>query len=71
MVTSGTIAAGTGVVPGDAVKFSAASTLVIDPGAVFDGDVVTNSSVSVVLASGGNGTVSGLGTTLTGLTNIT
>jgi hypothetical protein len=68
LTTSGTIAGGaegrgsTNGAMGDAVKFGAAGTLNVDPGAVFNGLVVANASVNDLLAL--SGTQSG-GTTIT------
>jgi hypothetical protein len=77
---SGTIAGGaagvingvTGIA-GDAVEFGTISaTLAITSKAVFVGDIVANSAVNdtLVLDAGGNGTVSGLGLSVTGFNTI-
>ena len=81
LIAQGTIIGGTPVqdndrtVPaGDAVSFgSVAGTLLIDPSARFSGDIVANSTVNDVLALGGEtaGTLTGLGTNVTGFTTIT
>ena len=60
---------------GDAVQFgSLAATLVIDPGAVFTGQVAANSSVNDVLelaqGNGNQGTLSSLGTQFTGFSDL-
>jgi len=56
---------------GDAVQFGAvASTLIVDPGAVFDGNVVANDSVDDVLELNGSGALAGLGTQFTGFSTI-
>ena len=80
VVTSGTIAGGAGGygsygsgAAGDAVQFgSVAGTLVIDPGAVFTGDIVANTAVrdTLVLAGHAAGTLSGFGSAITGITDI-
>jgi autotransporter family porin len=72
---AGTISGGSNSYGGmnDAVQFgSLAATLVIDPGAVFDGNVAGNSAVHDVLELSGTaaGTLSGLGTQFTGFTTI-
>jgi hypothetical protein len=81
LTTSGTIsggAGGTGTTTGaagDAVKFgSAASTLVVDPGAVFNGHVVANASVNDGLELSGTqagGTAIKLGTEFTNFSTLT
>jgi hypothetical protein len=81
LITSGTIsggAGGTGTTTGaagDAVQFgSAASTLVVDPGAVFNGHVVANASVNDVLELSGThagGTAIQLGTEFTNFSTLT
>ena len=81
LTTSGTIsggAGGTGTTTGaagDAVKFgAAASTLVVDPGAVFNGHVVANASVTDVLELSGTqagGTAIKLGTEFTNFSTLT
>jgi len=80
LINAGTVSGGAGGpgrlngAAGDAVKFGkAAATLVIDPGAVFNGLVVGNgSNDTLVLASAASGgTLSGLGSQFTGFTNIT
>ncbi len=79
LTNAGTIAGGAGGIgaystgmAGDAVFFgAAASTLVIDPGAVFVGRVAGNPMVDdTLLLRGSGGTLSGLGTQFTGLTTI-
>jgi hypothetical protein len=80
LITSGTIAGGKGGsgtrsdgAAGDAVQFGAvAATLIIDPGAVFDGLVAANVSVNDTLALAGTsaGAVAGLGTEFTGFTTL-
>jgi len=87
LVTAGTIEGGAGGVSpspggpgasGDAILFGdLASTLVIDPGASFAGDVVANSSVNDVLKLAGTaadfvqgGVLSGLGTQFTGFSTV-
>jgi hypothetical protein len=80
LITSGTISGGaggtgtTGGAAGDAVKFgTAASTLVVDPGAVFNGQVVANASVNDVLELSGTqsgGTAITLGTQFTGFSAL-
>ncbi len=70
VINGGTIA---GYGSADAVQFgSVAATLVIDPGAVFIGNVAANSSVHDVLELSGTaaGTLGGLGTQFTGFTTI-
>ena len=64
---------GTAGAEGDAVKFgSLASTLIIDPGAVFNGHVAANSSVADVLELAGTtaGSFSGLSSQFTGFSII-
>jgi hypothetical protein len=80
LITAGTLIGGAGGtgggVPGDAVRFSynTAGTLVVEAGAVFDGDIAGsgNSGVTdtVVLAGNHAGTLSGFGTTITNITTI-
>ena len=80
VVTSGTIAGGAGGpggygagATGDAVQFgSVAGTLVVDPGAVFDGKIVGNAAVAdtLVLAGHASGTLAGFGSAITGLNDI-
>jgi hypothetical protein len=79
LTTSGTIAGGAGGTgtaangaAGDAIQFgTVASTLVIDPGAVFDGAVVGNASVNDRLALVGQiGTLTGLGTQFLDLSTV-
>jgi hypothetical protein len=75
LITSGTISGGVGGAgppvggSGDAVQFgTAASTLIVDPGAVFNGQVVGNASVHDVLELSGTqtgGTAITLGTQFT------
>jgi hypothetical protein len=75
LITSGSISGGVGGAgtpvgaSGDAVQFgTAASTLVVDPGAVFNGHVVANASVHDVLELSGTqagGTAITLGTQFT------
>ena len=62
-----------GGVMGDAVKFGAAAgTLIVDPGAVFDGAVVGNVGFADVLLLVGStaGTISGFGTQFTGFRDV-
>jgi hypothetical protein len=74
LLNAGTIAGAGGA---DAVQFgSLAATLVIDPGAVFDGNVAANSAVDDVLVLGGTSAMaatsfSGLGTQFTGFSTVT
>jgi hypothetical protein len=78
LINAGTISGGAGPVGsgtvGDAVQFgTVASTLVVDPGAVFIGQVVANTSAKDVLdfaAGPHRGTLSGLGSQLTGFATI-
>jgi hypothetical protein len=80
LITAGTInggAAGTGPngtgESGDAVQFgAAAATLLVEPGAVFNGLVVADPSTDDVLALGGTAaaTLTGLDTTLQGFGNV-
>ena len=80
LITSGTIVAGAGGmsrgVPGhtgDAVNFGTlAGTLVIDPGAVFEGAIVGSYSTpdTLVLAGTASGTLSGFDSTILGITAI-
>ncbi len=80
LTNAGTIAGGAGGTgshagaAGDAVQFGAASgTLIIDPGAVFIGNVVADSKAAdvLVLASAGSaGTLSGIGTQFTGFSTL-
>ena len=60
--------------PGDAVQFlgTIGGTLVVEAGAVFDGDIVGLKSQDDTLVLAGNkaGTLSGFGTTITALTTI-
>ncbi len=83
LINAGTIGGGSGgpgiVVSGaagNAVQFgSAAGTLVVDPGAVFDGLVVANTQADDVLelgvGNGNQGTLSGLGSQYTGFSTFT
>jgi hypothetical protein len=82
LVTSGTIVGGAvgrdddSNTPsaGDAVQFGpAVGTLVVNPGAVFNGDIAADPAVNDTLEVAGkaNGTLSGLGSTVTGFTTIT
>jgi hypothetical protein len=55
------------------VQFGAiAGTLIVDPGAIFNGNVTANSAVDdkLVLAGTSTATLTGLGTTVTGFTTI-
>ena len=80
LVTSGTIAGGAAGIGahgsgtiGAAVSFGQqAATLVVDPGAVFVGDIVANAAVqdTLRLAGGGAGTLTGFGDTITGFSKI-
>jgi len=73
LTNSGTISASAAAAPADAIRFgSQASTLIIDPGAVFDGTVAANGSNDrLILAKGAlAGTMSGLGGQFTGFTTI-
>jgi len=80
LTTSGTISGGAGGIKtttgpaGDAVKFgTAASTLVVDPGAVFNDKVVANASVHDVLELSGTqsgGTAITLGTEFTNFSTL-
>jgi len=80
LTSSGTISGGVGGngvtagAAGDAVKFgTVASTLVVDPGAVFNGQVVANASVNDVLELGGTqsgGTAITLGTQFTNFSTL-
>jgi hypothetical protein len=74
LLNAGTIAGAGGA---DAVQFGTlAATLVIDPGAVFDGNVAANSAVDDVLVLGCTSAMaatsfSGLGTQFTGFSTVT
>ena len=79
LIVSGTLAGGMGGVGqnstgnmGDAVQFGAlAGTLVVDPGAVFKGDIVANAAgATLKLAAGGDGALTGFGGRIDGLTTI-
>ena len=77
LIDSGTVAGGAGGSPrgspGAAVQFgTAAATLVVNPGAVFNGQVVANASATDVLALGGTtaGTLTGLGTSFVNFSSI-
>ncbi len=80
LVTSGTIIGGAGGMSpngygqsGNAVNFGTqAGTMIIDPGAVFEGAIAGSSSTSdtLVLAGTAAGTLSGFGSTITGITTI-
>ncbi len=64
LVNDGVIAGGRGLFPGNAVAFGTlAATLVVDPGAVFEGAVVADAATDDVLrlASGVVGDIHGLG----------
>jgi hypothetical protein len=68
LITSGTIGGGAGHPAANAVSFgSTAGTLVIDPGAVFNGLVVASTSAPDTLVLGGTtaATLTGLGTAFT------
>ena len=81
LVMAGTIAGGLGGASmanpgamGDAVQFGTpAGTLVVDPGATFQGAIVANANVddTLVLAGTASGTLTGFGTSITGFTTIT
>lgn len=74
LTNAGTIAGATGPGPaGAAVVFGAyASTVIVEAGAVFIGSVAANGlNDTLVLDAGGPGTLSGLGTQLTGFSTIT
>ena len=81
LITSGTISGGAGGTGssngamGDAVKFgTVASTLIVDPGAVFNGQVVANATVNDVLELSGTqlgGTAITLGTQFTHFSTLT
>jgi len=64
LITSGTIGRGLGGgIDASAIVFGKyASTLVIDPGAVFNGEVLANAADTLDLAGTTSGTLSGLGT---------
>ncbi len=74
LVNAGLIEAGTGPYA-HAIYFGGAATLVVDPGAVFDGSVVADASVDDVLelgvGNGNQGTLSGLGSQYTGFSTFT
>jgi hypothetical protein len=81
VLNAGTIAGGAGGIgtvrdgaAGDAVKFgTAAGTLIIDPGAVFIGNVVADAGAAdvLVLAAGSSaGTLSGLGSQFSGFSTL-
>jgi autotransporter family porin len=79
LTNAGTIAGGAAGIgtkttgtAGDAVQFGTlASTLVLDPGAVFDGQVAANATVNdVLLLAGKGGTLAGLGTAFTNVTTL-
>jgi hypothetical protein len=79
VTNAGTIAGGTGGTgglssgaAGDAVQFGAnAATLVIDPGAVLQGNVVGDGSNDSLIFAAGSGTLDGFGSTITGIGSIT
>ena len=81
LVVSGTVSGGQGGVGqnstgnmGQAVQFgSLGGTLVVDPGAVFKGDIAGNATAADTLNLAGTaaGSLSGFGDRITGLTNIT
>jgi hypothetical protein len=79
LTNAGTIAGGAAGIgsnttgtAGDAVQFgTAASTIILDPAAVFEGKVAANATVNdVLLLSGQNGTLTGLGTQFTDFTTL-
>ncbi len=75
LTNMGTIAggAGAGGALADAVRFGQyASTLAISQHAVFEGGIAGNANVddTIVLSSHGAGTLAGLGTSVTGITNF-
>lgn len=75
LITAGTIAGGSvGGAAADAVEFTPApGTLVVDPGAVFVGQVVASSLYDVLLlgSAGARGTLTGLGSQFVGFTDLT
>jgi hypothetical protein len=77
LINAGTIAGGAaggyGAVAGDAVQFGAqAATLIVDPGALFTGNVVANPGAAdtLILAGTGGGALSGLGSQFTGFATV-
>ena len=73
LIASGTISGVSGQYKSDAVSFgNVAGTLVINPGAVFNGVVAANAAVADMLVLGGStaATLSGLGTEFTGFNSV-
>ncbi len=79
VITSGTIEGGTGSADafghgaaGDAMTFTGAGELLVDPGAVFIGDVVAGTTVADTMAFGGTarGTLDGIGTQFVNFTDF-
>jgi hypothetical protein len=81
-IDGGTLTAAAGVIEGgqpgnygsqgDAVGFgTTAATLIVDPGALFTGDIAANSDDALILGGTEAGTLSGFGTSITGFTTIT
>ena len=71
LTTSGTIAASSDGTDNEAVLFSGAGTMEVDPGAVFIGAVEANSADTMVLGGSAAGTLDGFGTQITGLGTLT
>jgi hypothetical protein len=67
LVTSGTIAANPAGAGNEAVLFSGAGTMVVDPGATFVGAVLANTADTIELGGSTAGTLDGFGTQITGL----